>query len=525
VEVSQAPLDQIGPLVLENAARPLDYVLTHFTLQAAGPADAVAGRVELWLRFPAALWGMLTLAALRPLARRWLSGPAAWAAWAMMAAAPLAVQYSQELRPYALYLLLSVLSFYHLDCALGLGARPRRAPLLHWLAFAVVSAASTLTHFFYVFVLFAQAVFVGGLFAAEWWRSRRPGASGERRVGWRGLLACAGGAAAGVAALFVDFAPLHAGLYAADLLGALVHAPAAGGLVSDSGATVGVADVLNADFFLRAVLPFFGGGEGLALIVFGAAVLLGLAALARRDWTRGLEGVLWLLLAPGLVIIYLQYRSQFFALRYILFALPIYLMLAAAGLESLIRLAALLPFAARVETASLREGASDHNPNQAAFNAGRGWRLAGAALFGAGLALLLVFQLQRVALYYSLPKDDWRRVGQFLTLNARPGDTLGAPDVQAFIRFYAPHQAAVIVDANDLGPHQEALANGERFWFVDSTYTLLPVAETKQWAESLPAVTFQLDPVIKVIFVDPNATQAQMLAEAQQFVVPPSSTP
>src|SRR5207253_8279230 len=118
-----------------------------------------------------------------------------------------------------------------------------------------------------------------------------------------------------------------------------------------------------------------------------------------------------------------------------------------------------------------------------------------------------------------------RRVGQFLTLNTRPDDTLGAPDVQAFIRFYAPHQAAAIVDANDLGPHQQALTNGERFWFVVSDYTLMPVGETRKWAAGLPSVTIQLDPDLQVIFVHPGLTQAQMLDEAAGFTIPPASGP
>lgn len=503
VEVAQAPIDQVGAGALQNAARPLDYVITHFTLLGTGPVDGPAGRAEFWLRFPAATWGVLTLAAFWPLARRWLRRPAAWIAWGLFAAAPLAVQYSQELRPYALYLLLSVLAFYHLDCALGLGARPRRAPKLHWIAFALVSALGMLTHFFYAFLLFAQGVFVAGLFVVERLPGRRP-ARAQRHVSWGGLLAFATGAAAGLAALVIGFDPEHATLYATQFLGALLGAPVAGGLVSDSGVTVHVSETLNADFFLRGVLPFFGGGAGVALVAFGGLALLGLVALAREDRTRPASGrlaeaLLWLLLAPGLVIVYLQYRQQFFALRYILYALPIYLLLAAAGLTAL-------------ATAAVRY-------------AGRRGRQAGWVVRGAGLALLVVTQLQRVTVYYGEPKDDWRRVGQFLTLNTRSGDTLGAPDVQALIRFYAPHQQAVIVDANDLGPHQEALANGERFWFVDSTYTLNPMRETQAWAEALPGVTIELDPLIKVIFVDPRATQAQTLAEAQHFVVPPPSMP
>ena len=186
--------------------------------------------------------------------------------------------------------------------------------------------------------------------------------------------------------------------------------------------------------------------------------------------------------------------------------MPIYLLLAAGGL------AAIAGAVRRWRAGTVRWGS--------------GWALrAGPAVFGLGLALLLGWQLGRLAGYYRAPKGDYRRVGQFLTLNTRPGDTLGAPDVQAFIRFYAPHQAAVIVDANDLGPHQQALANGERFWFVLSDYTLRPVDETREWATGLRGVTIQLDPSIKVIFVHPGLTQEQMLAEAATFVVPPPSLP
>jgi hypothetical protein len=200
---------------------------------------------------------------------------------------------------------------------------------------------------------------------------------------------------------------------------------------------------------------------------------------------------------PALVIIYLIYRDQFFALRYILYALPIYLILAAAGLAALAQAV----------------GRVIRSP----------W--APRAVVGLGLALLVFFQFQRVAFYYAQHKADYRRVGQFLALNTRAGDALGAPDVQAFIRFYAPHMAAEIVDANDLGPHQEALADSERFWFVIPDYTLTPVGETQNWAKGLASVTLQLDPDLKIIFVHPGLTQAQMLDEAAGFQIPPASGP
>jgi hypothetical protein len=42
---------------------------------------------------------------------------------------------------------------------------------------------------------------------------------------------------------------------------------------------------------------------------------------------------------------------------------------------------------------------------------------------------------------------------------------------------------------------------------------------------NLPGVTLQLDPKIKVIYVHPGRTRDEMLAEAQQFVIPPPSIP
>ena len=497
VEVAAHPLSDFEPLLIVHTARPLDYAITHYWLLGAADVDGPPGRVEFWLRFPAALWSMAALAVFWPLARRWLGWPQAVGALALMAAAPLAVQYAQELRPYSIYLLWAMLSFYCLDRALGLG-RPQQkdASGAAWLGFGLASAAGVLTHFFYLTVLAVQGVFVLGLWMAERLRGRRQPV-GDRHVTNSGLLAFAACGAAAVAALFVDYQPDWLGFWARRFLGAVAAAPAAGGLVSDAGAVLTGGDAPPVEFLLRGVLPFFGGGEGPALTLFAGLALLGFIVLARWDRTRFTLAGLWLAVGPAFVIIYLIYRDQFFALRYILYALPIYLMLAAAGLATLSRLAGRLLSSQR----------------------------APRAVLGLGLALMVSFQSQRLAFYYAQHKADYRRVGQFLTLNTLPGDMLGAPDVQAFVRFYAPNQAAVIVDANDIGPHQQALANGERFWFVVSDYTLAPLAETREWALGLTGVTLRLDPDIKVVFVHPGLTQAQMLEEAAGFTIPPRSGP
>src|SRR5205085_11979102 len=56
VEVAEQPLSEFERLLIVHAARPLDYAITHYWLMGAGDADGPTGRVEFWLRFPAALW-------------------------------------------------------------------------------------------------------------------------------------------------------------------------------------------------------------------------------------------------------------------------------------------------------------------------------------------------------------------------------------------------------------------------------------------------------------------------------------
>jgi hypothetical protein len=259
--------------------------------------------------------------------------------------------------------------------------------------------------------------------------------------------------------------------------------------VADTGVTVRVSEAINAGFFLKGLLPALGAGPSMpALVLFNGLALVGLAALAARDRRRFWLVVLWLIAAPALVVVYLQYRQQFFALRFVLFALPAYLLLAAHGLSQV--------------AASVRPAWARH------------------ALAAGLLAALLGLGLAEVRADYREPKDDWRRVGAFLSANVRPGDTLGAPDVQALVRFYAPALPAAIVDVSDIGPHEQALANGERFWFVWSDYTLFRIPETRAWASGLTGVTFQLDPRLRVIFVHPGRSQAEMLAEAEGFHVP-----
>jgi 4-amino-4-deoxy-L-arabinose transferase-like glycosyltransferase len=85
IEVASHPLAGFPTELAKHSARPLDYWLTHYLLRA--------GRQEFWLRFPALMWGTLSVALMFVLARSWFDGRTALLAAALMAAAPIGVQY------------------------------------------------------------------------------------------------------------------------------------------------------------------------------------------------------------------------------------------------------------------------------------------------------------------------------------------------------------------------------------------------------------------------------------------------
>lgn len=125
------------------------------------------GADPVWaLRGLSVLFGVLSLAALVPLARRLdarLGVPLLWFA----ALSPAAVQASQNGRPYALLLLLTALSYERFLAWRQGGGRRALAHL------AAVNAALLLTHYYAVFVLATEA-----LLAAAWagrrWRDAAP---------------------------------------------------------------------------------------------------------------------------------------------------------------------------------------------------------------------------------------------------------------------------------------------------------------------------------------------------------------
>lgn len=130
---------------------------------------ALFGDGELALRLPSVLFGVLTVIAVGRLARDLYGQRAGLAAMGLVALSPIAIYYAQEARPYALFALLAVLST-------GALTRAALRPWRSWrpgLAWAGWTALMLYTHYYALFVAFAQALWLGGLL---WARRGRPDA-------------------------------------------------------------------------------------------------------------------------------------------------------------------------------------------------------------------------------------------------------------------------------------------------------------------------------------------------------------
>ena len=134
-------------------------------------AWAVAGGAaaeEWWLRLPSLAAGVATVAALAALGRR-LHGPATGLLAALaLTVSPLHVEISQLARPYALFLLFTVLSLSALVAALG----RRRAR--DWLWLSALLALNLYTHYLALQVFLLVAVTATVLLARERWRGGVP---------------------------------------------------------------------------------------------------------------------------------------------------------------------------------------------------------------------------------------------------------------------------------------------------------------------------------------------------------------
>jgi 4-amino-4-deoxy-L-arabinose transferase-like glycosyltransferase len=481
VQVAQLPFAEWTEALKLHAARPLDYLLTRLLLNFT--------RSEWVLRLPALLWSTLTIPVVYQLGRRLLGRREGLIAAFLFSQSALIVTYAQEMRPYALYALAAAVSFWALDA--GLRGGSWRA----WAVYAAAHAVGVLAHYFWLMILAGQIVYVAA--------SALLGGVARRRVGQFALAA-----AAGVAVLFLT-ADASVVVPLAENFAGAVAAQAANTAPTVSLHAPGVnpfAPTMTSDFFVGRILEQLGAGGGLALWLFNGLAVLGVAASVQARVRHGallarFAGRLpyllaWLFVGPGLIIGYLVYRNEIFAMRYVLFALPAYLLLTARGLTAVL--------------GWLKEQ--------------RG-ALAAGGLAVAALAVFTGLNARAVWAYYATPKDDWRRMGAFLAANVRPGDAIFAPDVQTFVEYYFPGASEYLVYADSRREAQYTYAQHTRTWFVVSNWATYDTGDTRKVIELFPGVTYEWATSAYIKFTQRGLADQELETEAASFAIPPPSLP
>ncbi len=273
-------------------AAPLDYLLLHIAL-LLGQSDWIA-------RFPAVIYGTLAIPAVYVLGTR-LFGRVEGiiAAW-LLALSRFAVQYSQEVRFYSLFMLLALLGTWLFHRALQRNTRSA------WAAFTLCSIAGLYSHYYYALILVVQGAYLLLSHPRVLGRPRLLQPHSTRAL----ALFIGSGLVAGLA-----FAPwvLYDGL-------------------GQRGLWPGAAPPLDWYLIRQVILSGWTGqrGDQPSLWWFAVAALVGTLPIR-----RGRNGVILCLLGLVLSVIaavtLARARDYFFNIRQLHFVLPLFLLLIARG--------------------------------------------------------------------------------------------------------------------------------------------------------------------------------------------------
>src|SRR5882724_882426 len=305
------------------------------------------GDGEVWVRLLSALAGIVTIPLLYALVRRLYGERVAWVAALLAATSACLVEFSQEARSYSLVILLCVLSYYFFVRMIQEESRWTVA------AYILVSIAALYAHFFAGLVICSQA-------ASVLWLP-------PKAVRWGRLIAA-------WAAIALGAIPISFYIFKRDV-----------------GQLYWVQPTTLAEVYKLSI--FFAGGSKavaavlsvLSLVAIVAAVAAHSEALRKRSeasW-RFMVTLLWAAV-PVAVTVLISLIKPIFVHRYLLVALPGYLILLALGLV----------------------------------------RLRKPAVLAGALALFVGLSGVSIAQGYFRPVEDWRGAVDYVLSRTTPDDSV-----------------------------------------------------------------------------------------------------
>jgi 4-amino-4-deoxy-L-arabinose transferase-like glycosyltransferase len=441
---SVLPLDELLRWTAGDIHPPGYYVLVGRLANWLGWADLPRSALSDWLwRFPSVFIGILAVALTYRLGADILGRRVGFSAALLLAASPIAVQYSQEARMHGLFLLGVAASTWTLARAL---ARP--TAWRWWLGYGLATGISLYTVYLAFVVLAAQA---GWMLIHRILRAGPQVFHATARISNDRLQVIIKWCAAVVLA-FVLYLP-----WWPTLLDIAIRRLASSGQEVAPGVPVA---------FLSKGLNSLGPAGGWSAWLFLVLWAVGLANVATRGRPDlALFGGWWLALPLALPFIFRDPRA--WHVRYV-FLLPVYLMFVAQGGMTLG--AGSLGLAARLKARTVLTRVAS-----ARWRAGR----YNSLVFLLGLTLVSAFFLPG---YYRRAKPDWRGVAEYLELHTIPADVIVTGplfDVGRYLDYYydGPAElmppAALVASLPDRLPSMRS--SGGRVWAV-TRFRPAPVA-------------------------------------------------
>lgn len=389
---------------------------------------------ELALRLPSAAAAVLTLPVVYALGRRLFDQVTGLSAAFLLATSFFAIKYAQEARVYALVGLFACLSLLFLLLALA------QERWFWWAGFVTSTALLLYAHLLAWFVVGAGVLWAILMLL---WRSRTQRRF-DARFPW--LLAS-------LLAIALLYWPLIR-----PLLDAWRRYGPSGTLVQHAGLPT---FQLSPKFLATTVMVFGPQAYDWRFYLFGVSIVLGLVSLVvRRKWATLLLIALWFgLPLAGLTTISSQH---FFDYRYLIFMLPLFLLVTAEGVSGMTSLLA-------------------HRRRLSRFPQAH-W------ILGLALTCLLFLPANLPALqnYYRWEKENWRGIAFFVKDHFRSDDALFvAPRFWAYpLLFYQPSLEPYLAGGHSVDQLEDAAQQHAGLWYARFGGPLAdPTGEMNAWID------------------------------------------
>lgn len=369
------------PLVNTPIAKPAFYfLLTHLFL--------VLEDDDFLLRFPSMSFGVLGVAATYAVGAALFGRKEGLVAALLLCISPLHIRYSQWSRFYTMLITFSLLSLHFLYRGMHTGDRES------WVGFIGTTVLNLYTHLFAFLVLLSESMF----FVLAWLYGLGPPRKAQRGVENRGHKQTP------QRWIFANSRSVLTLITSLAIVG-IAYLPMAPHLLASLGGPKGLAEEAETPglepglSFFRGLLAEWSAGSGPAILIFLALFVLGILVSLRSRRMEAVLALVWMSV-PFVVLFAVPIQHRFYP-RYLVFLLPIYLIVIAKGLTACgIGLAGMLE---RVY------GEKGRYP----------W--IGLA---AGLAILGVLSLSFLYGYYGERTSDWKAAGTFSAEMISPGEVI-----------------------------------------------------------------------------------------------------